>query len=59
MAVNPIPATYNRACPYLICDNAAQVLDFILKTFDAEDRGTMVQEPMVPLAMRRSKLAIR
>lgn len=41
MSVKPIPEGYSTVCPYLVCDNASAVLDFILKTFDAEDRGAM------------------
>ena len=41
MATEPIPADYNRACPYLICDNAVEVVKFIVETFGATQRQMM------------------
>jgi uncharacterized glyoxalase superfamily protein PhnB len=38
----PIPDGYNRACPYLVCNNAAEVMEFVKKTFGAEERGTLM-----------------
>lgn len=41
MTVKHIPDNYNRACPYLICDNAVDVLKFAIETFGATERGIM------------------
>jgi uncharacterized glyoxalase superfamily protein PhnB len=41
MSVSPIPEGYSRVSPFLICNNAEAVLNFIVKTFDAQPRGTM------------------
>jgi PhnB protein len=41
MAVNPIPEGYHSVTPYLIVDGAAALLEFVTKTFGAEERVRM------------------
>jgi len=41
MATYPIPEGYSTVCPYLVCDHAADVLDFMIQTFGAQERGIM------------------
>lgn len=39
MAVRPIPESYPRVSPYLIVDDAAALLDFAARVFDAQEVG--------------------
>ncbi len=39
--VNPIPEGYNNVIPYLICKGADKVVDFMKKTFNAEEMDMM------------------
>ncbi len=41
MSVKPIPQGYSHVSPYLLTDKADEVYEFILKTFNAVDRGVM------------------
>lgn len=37
MAVKPIPEGYHSVTPYLVCNNAAKVIDFAKAVFDAKE----------------------
>jgi PhnB protein len=37
MPVKPIPDGYNAVCPYLVVSDAARLLDFLKKTFEAQE----------------------
>lgn len=41
MRHQPIPNGYSTVSPYLVCDNAHAVLEFIRKTFGVEHRGIL------------------
>ena len=39
MSVNPIPDGYRTVTPYLVLENAADVLEFAKQAFGAEERS--------------------
>ena len=41
MAVKPIPEGYHTVTPYITVDNPAAVIDFLKKTFDAQEMFAM------------------
>jgi PhnB protein len=43
--VKPIPDEYPRVTPYLICDGAAEAIDFYISVLGAAQRGDRMQAP--------------
>jgi PhnB protein len=41
MAVEPIPKEYGSVTPYLLVEGADGLIEFMRRTFDAEERGRM------------------
>jgi PhnB protein len=41
MAVDPIPKEYGSVTPYLLVEGADRLIEFMKRTFDAEERGRM------------------
>jgi len=37
MAVQPIPDGFHAVTPYLVCQNASKVIDFLKRAFDAQE----------------------
>ncbi len=45
MAVKPIPEGFHTVTPYMICDGAAEVIEFLKKAFDAKECGETMKSP--------------
>ncbi len=45
MSVNPIPDGYRTVTPYLVLENAADVLEFAKQAFGAEEKRLRMEQP--------------